>query len=86
MNYKIKKFDNFVNENTVSTGNFIKGDEVYLVGGDGEPFGKVAKVTDKYIHVFEYPENKDERLGKTVIKKPSELYRAPQWHEFNTKE
>lgn len=58
---------------------FIKGDEVYLVGGDGEPIGKVEKKGPVNIQVWLYND------GKYVYKKPTELYLEKEWHLFNTK-
>lgn len=79
----VKDFEQFVNEKynkEFTTGHFIKGDEVYLVDGDGEPFGMVIKVADKNIHVK--PHDKDKKI---TIKKPSQLYLGKEWDKFNTK-
>lgn len=82
---KVKNFKQFVNENynkEFTTGHFIKGDEVYLIDGDGEPFGMVVKIGDKNIHVK--PHNT--QLGQIVVKKPTELYLGKEWHDFNLKQ
>lgn len=88
-NKKSRKFikttlSEFLNENIndkFTTGHFIVGDEVYLVGGNGEPFGMVVKSTDKNIHIKPHNTNK-----KTIIiKKPTELYLGKEWSDFNAK-
>lgn len=60
-----------------TTGHFIVGDEVYLVNGDGEPFGMVVKIGDRNIHIKPHDAN------NIVVKKPTELYLGKEWHEFN---
>lgn len=62
-----------------TTGHFIVGDEVYLVGGDGQPFGMVAKVGLRYIYVKKHIPGRN----PYVLKKPTELYLGKEWHKFN---
>lgn len=84
MNDKVKSFSEFVNENfknEFTINHFIVGDEVYLVNGDGKPFGKIVKIGTKNIFVKLHDTNKE----TIVVKKPTELYLGKEWHEFNTK-
>lgn len=60
-------------------GHFIIGDEVYLIGGDGNPFGMVVGIGHKNIHVKPH----DINLKKNIVKKPTELYLGKEWHDFN---
>lgn len=79
---KVKNFEQSMNENynnEFTTGHFIVGDEVYLVGGDGEPFGMVIKIGDKNIYIKPH----DAHLMPIVVKKPTELYLGKEWHDFN---
>ena len=65
-------------DNTMFTvGHFIKGDEVYLIGGDGEPIGMVTSIGSVNVHVRVY-ESK-----RIVAMKPTELYLGKEWHSFN---
>ena len=81
---KVKNFKQFINENynkEFTTGHFITGDEVYLVNGDGEPFGMVVKIGDKNVYVKPYDTSKN----PIIPKHPTELYLGKEWHDFNQK-
>jgi len=74
----------FLNENIndgFTTGHFIIGDEVYLVGGNGEPVGMVVKIGEKNIYIKPHDTNKK----PIIIKKPNELYLGKEWDFFNVK-
>lgn len=82
---KVKDFKQSVNENynkEFTTGHFIVGDEVYLIDGDGDPFGMVVKIGERNIYVK--PHNT--RLKSIIVKKPTELYLGKEWYDFNPKE
>jgi hypothetical protein len=75
----------FVNENynkEFTAGHFIVGDEVYLIDGDGEPFGMVVRIGRKNIYIKPH----DAQLNPTIVKKPTELYLGKEWHSFNPKQ
>ena len=79
---KVQNFKQSINENyneKFSIYHFIVGDEVYLVNGNGEPFGMVAKIGQK--NIFVKPHDKTKK--PLVIKKPTELYLGQEWHHFN---
>ncbi len=56
---------------------FISGDEVYLVGGNGEPFGMVDRLGS--VNVLVRPHNQ----SKSIAIKPTKLYLGAEWHQFN---
>ena len=62
---------------TFTINHFIRYDEVYLIGADGEPFGMVVKIGAKNIHV------KSHNNSKTIVVKPTNLYLGKEWHLFN---
>lgn len=78
---KVKKFEDggVIDEASKSftVNHFNKGDEVYLVGGDGEPFGMVTGVGSKTVKVKKHSNNSE------VYKAPTELYLGKEWHNFN---
>lgn len=61
-----------------TTGHFLVGDEVYLVGNP-KPFGMVSSLGDKNVLVKRHEDS------KIVPKKPTELYLGQEWHKFNKK-
>jgi len=65
-----------------TVGHFIMFDEVYLIGGDGEPIGMVVSIGSKNVHVRLHDETKSKRV---IVKRPTELYLGKEWHSFNVK-
>ena len=56
---------------------FIKGDEVYVVGGNGSPLGMVFNLGTTNVCVKRHDN------GKVVRVDPKILYRGVEWHEHN---
>jgi len=68
-----------IDNNRFTTGHFLRGDEVYLIGGDGEPFGIVLASNNTNVKV------KTHDTSKIVFKKPTQLYLGKEWAAFNKK-
>lgn len=78
----VKEFvDTYINESNnekFTVDHFIKGDEVYLVKGDGQPIGMVVSVGNSNIKVKLHS-------GEEKSYKPTELHLGKEWHDYHKK-